>query len=135
MTLGCVMILTQGHFGRINVTGRKSAKFVSDLYFFLEKKMDFCSSHQDCYDLKVCHQYDHGHMDYFNVIGRKIVYLCLVPIFLWKIMRISYFTKNVCHDFVLISRSLKKVYALSLLYNFNFVKKKHLWYLLYKKIS
>lgn len=61
---------------------------------FLSRKIVFFSSHPDCYDLNVCHYYDHGHMDQFNVTGRKIVYPCLVPIFLWKIMRISYFTKH-----------------------------------------
>lgn len=116
MTQGCVMILTQDHLGKFNVTWRKSAKFVSALYLFQGEKLNFFSTHQECYGLKVCHHLDHCYMGKFNVPGRKSVYPCLVHIFLWKIMRISYFTKRnvydlrVCHDFVLRSRSLKKVY-------------------------
>lgn len=30
---------------------------------FLSRKNVFFSSHPDCYDLNVCHYYDHGHMD------------------------------------------------------------------------
>lgn len=103
-------------FGQVQCHLEEKCKIRFRSISFLGRKIEFFSTHQECYGLKVCHHLDHCYMGKFNVPGRKSVYPCLVHIFLWKIMRISYFTKRnvydlrVCHDFVLRSRSLKKVY-------------------------
>lgn len=39
MTWGCAMFFTKGHLGKVNDNGRKSAKFVSGPFFWIDKHL------------------------------------------------------------------------------------------------
>lgn len=97
------MILTQCYLGKFNVTGRKSAKFVSNLYLFYGEKWIFFLHTKTVIWRCVIILTMVKLASSMSLEGK--LYTWLVLIFLWKIMRLSYFTKNVydsrvCHDFV-----------------------------------
>lgn len=48
LTWGYVIIFDQGHLGKVNLTGRKSAKFVSGPCLNMEKYWKFLTSHKYC---------------------------------------------------------------------------------------
>lgn len=58
MTKGCVMTLTKCHSGKVEVTGRKSAEFVSGLQLFEQKHQQFLIHTKIANDLNVWHDLD-----------------------------------------------------------------------------
>lgn len=52
------MILTQSHFDKFKVTGRKRAEFSSSLLFSYGKTLNVLTSQNECLHLRVCHDFN-----------------------------------------------------------------------------